>query len=153
MRRSRLGSLFLLLCLAAPVAALPAPEAPLGQDGPPDITAEELLRRQREEPRSLAVLDVRTAAEYAEGHVPGAINISHDELAGRIAEVRDLGDVDLVLYCRSGYRAGIAAELLDRAGLGRLLHLEGDMLGWLEKELPVETGDPDSGDRDSGAVH
>lgn len=163
-RPSRLASLLMLLCFGAPVAALPAPEAPLpqparivveaqgelpvlvpfqGGDGPPAISAQELLRRLRAEPAKLLILDVRTPEEFADGHVPGAVNIPHDRIGERIAEVRDAGDVDIVLYCRSGRRAGMAAETLDRAGIGRLLHLDGDMLGWLEKDLPVEKGSGD----------
>lgn len=103
-----------------------------------EISAEALLERI-EQDDDLLVLDVRTPEEFAEGHVPGAINIPHTELADRLDEVRAAGDVDVVIYCRSGRRAGIAHETLDMTGFARLHHLTGDMLGWLEKGLPVET--------------
>jgi len=84
------------------------------------------------------VLDVRTAEEFAEGHVPGAINISHDELAERLAEIDAAKESGLVVYCRSGRRAGIAEELLLTQGFNNVQHLEGDMLAWLEAQRPVE---------------
>jgi rhodanese-related sulfurtransferase len=81
------------------------------------------------------VLDVRSPDEYVAGHVPGAVNIPHDQVAARLAEVPK--DKDVVLYCRSGRRAGMAAEVLAANGYTRLKHLEGDMLGWQEKQRPV----------------
>jgi rhodanese-related sulfurtransferase len=81
------------------------------------------------------VLDVRTPEEYASGYVPGAVNIPHDQLASRLAEVPK--DRPVVLYCRSGRRAGIAAELLAANGYRDLMHLEGDMQAWAEKGRPV----------------
>lgn len=84
------------------------------------------------------ILDVRTPEEFAEGHVPGAINISHDELADRLAEIEASRDVGLIVYCRSGRRAGIAEELLLGQGFSNVQHLEGDMLAWLEANRPIE---------------
>ncbi len=59
------------------------------------------------------VLDVRRADEYAVGHVQGSINVPLHELLGRLSEVPD-GRV--LVHCGSGYRAGVAASILDRAG-------------------------------------
>lgn len=84
------------------------------------------------------VLDVRTAKEFAEGHVPGAINISHDELEARLPELEADRDRDVVVYCRSGKRAGLALDMLEKAGFKRLYHLEGDYLGWAAASRPVE---------------
>ncbi len=84
------------------------------------------------------VLDVRTPEEYAEGHVPGALNIPHTEVAARLDELAPYRDREIVLYCRSGRRAGIAAEVLKEAGFSRLAHLSGDMPGWAARGLPVE---------------
>lgn len=83
------------------------------------------------------VLDVRSAEEFVTGHVPGAVNIPHDQLAARLAEVPK--DKEVLLYCRSGKRAGIAGQVLADNGYQRLQHLEGDMPGWIEKGRPVET--------------
>ena len=77
------------------------------------------------------MLDVRSPEEYASGHVPGAVNIPYDQIASRIAEVPK--DKDVVLYCKSGRRAGIAAEVLAGQGYTRLQHLEGDIVAWVER--------------------
>jgi phage shock protein E len=104
----------------------------------PTIGAEELLAREAARDPALAVLDVRTPAEFAAGHVPGAINVPHDELQGRLAELAGLRDKDVVVYCKSGRRAGLALELLGRNGYTRLRHLDGDMQGWEAAGRPVE---------------
>jgi rhodanese-related sulfurtransferase len=83
------------------------------------------------------VLDVRAPEEFVTGHVPGAVNIPHEQVAARMAEVPK--DKEVVLYCRSGRRAAMAAEVLAANGYTRLKHLEGDMPAWIEKGRPVET--------------
>ena len=70
--------------------------------------------------RSLAaagakVVDVRTPEEFASGHVPGAINIPYDQIARRASEIGP-PSTQVLLYCRTGRRSGIAADALDRAG-------------------------------------
>ena len=100
-----------------------------------NIAPEQLLSGA---PGGALILDVRTPKEFADGHVPGAMNISHDQLASRLSELEDDKDRPIVLYCRSGKRAGMAAEVLKKAGFRKLYHLEGDMLGWHAKGLPME---------------
>lgn len=77
------------------------------------------------------IIDVRTPKEFAAGHVPGAINIPHDEIEQYLAQLTPLTEQGLVLYCRSGYRAGKALRKLEKAGLSNLTHMDGDMKGWL----------------------
>ncbi|MBK7950917.1 MAG: rhodanese-like domain-containing protein [Deltaproteobacteria bacterium] len=84
------------------------------------------------------VLDVRTPEEYAAGHVPNAINIPHDALESHLAELESRKDGPVVVYCKSGRRAGMAAEALTQAGFTNLLHLTGDMEAWSAAGLPVE---------------
>jgi len=80
--------------------------------------------------RSLLLLDVRTAKEFTEGHIPGAINIPHELLSARSAELGNDKSRQIVVYCQSGYRAGVAEEILRAAGFSQLQHLQGDMRGW-----------------------
>jgi phage shock protein E len=61
------------------------------------------------------VLDVRTPGEFAEGHVPGAVNIPYDQVAARSAELGSK-QKPLVLYCRTGRRSGLAAAELVKQG-------------------------------------
>jgi phage shock protein E len=102
------------------------------------IKADALLERSAKKDASMVILDVRTPEEFAQGHVPGAINIPHDKLADRLKELADAKDKDVVLYCRSGKRAGMAADTLKANGFEKLLHLEGDILKWTEEKRPTE---------------
>lgn len=117
--------------------AMPVPELRTNDAGAVLVTQEEMLR-MIDAGTAPVILDVRTAEEFAEGHVPGAINISHDELADRLAEIEASREAGLIVYCRSGRRAGIAEELLLGQGYANLQHLEGDMLAWLAAGRPVE---------------
>jgi rhodanese-related sulfurtransferase len=65
------------------------------------------------------VVDVRTAQEFAAGHVPGAVNIPFDEISRRAAEVGD-PEAPVVLYCRSGRRSAIAGDVLRRLGFEKV---------------------------------
>ncbi|OLT10542.1 MBL fold metallo-hydrolase [Kocuria sp. CNJ-770] len=68
-----------------------------------------LADRPADEP----ILDVRRADEYQDSHIPGAINIPLHELLPRLGE---LPAGRLWVHCGSGYRSGVAASLLERAG-------------------------------------
>jgi hydroxyacylglutathione hydrolase len=63
--------------------------------------------------RSFLLLDVRRQSEWAAARIAGAVHIPLHELAGRIAEI---GQGQLWVHCQSGYRASVAAGLLDAAG-------------------------------------
>ena len=130
-----------LAALAGPtaIAGDPAPSTPSSAKAPAAVvqpmSQDALLQHQAQHPDHLFLLDVRTPEEYAEGHIAGAVNVPYDQLATRLAEVPK--DKDVVLYCRSGRRAGIAADVLAANGYTRLSHLEGDMIAWTEKGRPV----------------
>lgn len=85
----------------------------------------------------LLVLDVRTAAEFDEGHIPGAINIPYDAIGERIVELGPADERDVVVYCRSGRRSALALATLREAGFRRLFHLDGDYLRWNEERRPL----------------
>lgn len=61
--------------------------------------------------REISVLDARQQSEYADSHLPGAVNIPLHELPHRLEEV---SAAEVWVHCASGYRASIAASLLDR---------------------------------------
>lgn len=62
------------------------------------------------------LVDVRTPAEFAAGHLEGAINISHTETIARMSEYGGDKTKSIVVYCRSGNRSGIAEGLLVEHG-------------------------------------
>ena len=87
--------------------------------------------------KQITVIDVRTPAEFATGHVPGAINIPHDEIGQRLQDIPVTRDQAVLVYCRSGRRAGLAEAVLSDAGYSSLYHLEGDMLEWSANQRPT----------------
>jgi phage shock protein E len=122
----------LALLLLATVGATHADNAT------PSIAADKLIERLDKKDTELLVLDVRTPEEFAAGHVPGAVNIPHDQLPNRIAEITNAKHKDVVVYCRTGRRAAIAEETLAAQGFKSVMHLEGDMLKWNEEQRAVE---------------
>ncbi|QDU66106.1 MBL fold metallo-hydrolase [Engelhardtia mirabilis] len=71
------------------------------------------------------LVDVRTASEFAEGHLDGALNIPLNHIEEQLDEIPR--DRDVVLLCRSGYRSALGASLLLRAGFDRVRDLQGGM--------------------------
>ena len=61
------------------------------------------------------LVDVRTPEEFAMGSVKGAVNIPVDEVESRVNEFK--GKPYVILFCRSGHRAGIAKTTLENAGI------------------------------------
>lgn len=98
-----------------------------------DLTVEQLVERL--EDRNVRLIDVRTAEEVAGGAIPGAEHVPLDSFdpAGL-----GLDDREVVLYCRSGRRSGLAAEKLAEFTGEPAQHLAGGILAWQEAGQPVE---------------
>jgi len=78
----------------------------------------------------VVVLDVRTAQEFASGHLDGAVNIDL-ESGSFEADVQALDhDVAYALYCRSGNRSGQALTIMQEAGFADVAHLDGGIAAW-----------------------
>ena len=84
------------------------------------------------------ILDVRSADEYNAGHVPGAVNIPHDEVKARASELAVEPGEEIVIHCQSGRRAALAQADLENMGFTNIRPLEGHWAGWTEAGLPVE---------------
>ena len=97
-----------------------------------NITAEEAKRIMDSE-EGFIILDVRTREEYEQGHIPGATQISHEEIAEKAEEVLTDKDQLILVYCRSGRRSKIAAEALVELGYTNIKEF-GGILDW-----PYET--------------
>ncbi len=89
------------------------------------------------------IADVRSASEYSESHVPGAVHISFHSLLFHLDELpRGRGEEQpLVIYCEHGPRAGLARAQLWLAGAGPVLFIEGHPAPRTEDRLPLEPGD------------
>lgn len=107
----------------------------------PTISQQELLRRMDAKGDRL-ILDVRTPEEFQAGHIPGAVNIPHTVLPHRLDELQPYRDKEVVVYCETGVRAGIAERVLQQAGFAQVRHLQGDMAAWRRALLPQERTPP-----------
>jgi rhodanese-related sulfurtransferase len=99
-----------------------------------NISQQELIELNSD---SVVIVDVRTPEEFQQGHVPNAINVPLSEIVDNPTILLSSKEKSIVLYCRSGYRAGKAARALHQDGYQNLRHLEGDMQGWLKAGLSV----------------
>jgi len=112
-----------------PVAGNPMPPAEMASISPED------LRARLDSGKGPALVDVRDAAEFSGVRVPGSMNIPLDELEKRVREV-PAGEV--VIMDHGGGQALIAGRVLQKAGRGGLTRLEGGLLAWQQKGLPLE---------------
>ena len=93
-----------------------------------NITAEEAKQIVDSE-EGYIILDVRTQEEYDQGHIPGAIVISHEEIEEKAEEVLTDKDQLILVYCRSGRRSKIAAEALVELGYTNIKEF-GGIIDW-----------------------
>lgn len=88
---------------------------------------------------SVQILDVRTPAEYADGHIDGAININvQSEDFQNIADRKLSKNATILVYCRSGRRSLDAAGKLTELGY-KVINLKGGIIDWKDSNLPVTT--------------
>jgi hydroxyacylglutathione hydrolase len=85
---------------------------------------------------AVSVVDVRGAAEWAAGHLPGVPNIPVGYLAERLAELP--ADRPVVVHCQGGARSAIAASVLQANGVRSVVNLTGGYQEWVGGGLPVE---------------
>ena len=76
----------------------------------------------------MTVVDTRDEHEWVAGHVPGAVHIYVPDVPHRADEIPR--EAPVAVHCASGYRAGIAASLLEQAGLKRIIHVNGEYSDW-----------------------
>lgn len=107
------------------------------RDGLEPVSRDDLLKRLRR--KSVVVLDVRPADEFAAGHVPGAVSVPVAQIKRRLKDIPK--DADVVACCRGPYcvYAYEAVEILRAAGR-RARRLDGGFFEWRAAGLPVEGG-------------
>ena len=88
------------------------------------ISMEEAVTMMEEE-TGYIILDVRTAQEYSEKHIPGAINIANESIGTE--DIPELPDKDqlILVYCRSGNRSKQASEKLVKLGYTNIIEIGG----------------------------
>jgi rhodanese-related sulfurtransferase len=104
-----------------------------------DLSAQEAytLIQERMDDASFLILDVRTPAEYEEGHLAGAVNYNvRDEAFRENLEMLDRDDSYLV-YCRTGGRSQVAVDTMVELEFQRVYHMTGGITEWSDQSLPV----------------
>ena len=115
--------------ILAVVAALYTPTL-MNWENYGDVTVNEAWNLIQDKP-DLVILDVRTQAEYDEGHIENAILIPNTELPDRLDELNE-GD-EILVYCRTGNRSLGSMEVLQDAGFSKLYHLSDGITGWIDE--------------------
>jgi rhodanese-related sulfurtransferase len=82
------------------------------------------------------LVDVRSASEFASGHIPGAVNIPMDQIEARLDDLRP--GVPIILVCQTGKRARMSAGLLEPCQR-QISVLEGGTSAWIQAGLSVVT--------------
>ena len=93
-----------------------------------NITAEE-AKVLMDSGESHIILDVRTQEEYDQGHIPGAIVIPDTQIKARAEEMLTDKDQLILVYCRSGRRSKLAAEILAELGYTNIKEC-GGIIDW-----------------------
>ena len=83
------------------------------------------------------LVDVRTAEEFSDGHIEGALNIDYFS-ATFSDEISNIGlEKPVLVYCRSGNRSGKSMKIMYDLGFKEVYNLEGGIKGWISSNNPV----------------
>ena len=83
------------------------------------------------------ILDVRTAEEFATGHLQNAKHIPLSELSNRLKEIEKSKNGTIITVCERGVRSSSAAGLLTKAGFAQVFILDGGVIAWKSQGLPT----------------
>lgn len=90
--------------------------------------------------KGLAVLDVRSDAEWRDDHIGGSGHLFAGEIAQGAVPPDSLGpDRRTAVICGSGYRSWVVASILQAQGYRNLVNVDGGMFAWKDADLPVVT--------------
>ncbi len=104
-----------------------------------ELTPQEFVADPQRE--TVVLLDVRSAQEWQAGHVKAAHHVPVGEIASRATELLPNRDAEIVTYCRSGGRAGAAAQQLRKLGYRNVRAIQGGGYEQLaEQGLHTQTG-------------
>lgn len=89
---------------------------------------------------NIQLVDVRTADEFAEGHIAGSLNMDVKDEKGFPLAVDEQLDKEkpVAVYCRSGRRSRQAADLLTQKGFKKVYNLDKGILNWMEEGREIE---------------
>jgi len=87
--------------------------------------------------RDAVVVDVRPAADFAQGHIINALNIPMNGFQKQIATLQKHKDQPIIVNCRSGSQSSAACRLLRKEGFKEVFNLRGGILAWQSANLPL----------------
>ncbi|MBI1425698.1 MAG: rhodanese-like domain-containing protein [Gammaproteobacteria bacterium] len=98
------------------------------------------LHGWQREGQDFVLIDTLPAAIFADGHLPGAINLPSDDILEQAPARLPNLDATLVVYCASATckRASLSAGRLEQLGYTRIFHYEAGKMGWLAEGLTLE---------------
>jgi len=104
------------------------------------VSAAEINGMLESKPDEVVLLDVREKYELTDqlGHIKGIVHIPIGTLEKRLGEMEQYRDKTIVVICRSGVRATTGAQILTKAGFGKVIVLEGGMIAWNNGNFPIE---------------
>ena len=128
-------NIFLVMIAAVSGGMLLWPLLRRGAGGPwvSTLQATQLMNRE-----DAVVVDVRAAADFAQGHILGARNIPLAELEKRAGELDRYKARPVIVHCGNGNRAGDGVALLRKSGFGNVVNLTGGYAAWQQAGLPGE---------------
>jgi rhodanese-related sulfurtransferase len=133
----------LLLLLPLVANTVRADDKPADKPAVQKIDVDQFDQKRQE--KDTVVLDVRTPKEYAEGHVPGAVNIDiHDPKFDQKIESLDKSKTYLV-HCAKGVRSAAATKKMAGIGFLNLFDFHGGFTAWENAHKPIERGASTSG--------
>ena len=95
-----------------------------------DINVQE-LKQKLDNKEEFVFIDVREVHENEEFNL-GAQLIPLGDIAGKLADLEDAKEKEVVVHCRSGARSGMAKSLMQQAGFANVRNLEGGVLAWID---------------------
>ena len=135
--RSVVLSLLLVtgLVLAPACAGKPAPSVTQVTDVSA-VQAQSLIQQNQGNPQFI-ILDVRTPAEFAQGHIAGAVNLNYldNNFKDELSKLNR--DDTYLVHCRTGGRSAGAVETMQQLGFKTVYHITGGIVEWQDQGLPV----------------
>jgi len=132
-------SLVVSLALAGTLAAKDPETKAKDPDGSIHVGAKaaDSLVKEKDKAKKVEVLDIRTPAEYEEGHIEGATNIDFLDASFEKAVEKLDRDKPYLVHCQSGRRSGRSLEVFNKFGFTNIYHLDGGIKEWVKAGYPV----------------
>jgi rhodanese-related sulfurtransferase len=94
-------------------------------------------KKRLDNAEKLILVDTREDAEWARGHIPGAIHLGRGIIERDIEKTIPDKATPIVLYCGGGFRSALAADNLQKMGYRNVISMDGGWRGWTEAGFPI----------------